>query len=314
MNIYEGQYTSHIYGLIKDQNYDEAIRILNSQLEMNPRSRAALSLLGYCNYLSQNYLAAAEMYEQLIKYYPEVVEYRVYLAQSLYKAENYLEALKACQNIDKPELSHQITILQFASKYQMNDLNNAHVLLDNSDPEREETLICQGCVLYKENKFEESKVKFEEAKALCSSPSIDYNIAVCYYKLKQISATNQYLSNIMEYAAKAHPDLVLTTKVEGIKTTSVANSSSLYESCLIEAYNLRAAILYLISVEEARNTLNDMPPRDEEELDSVTLHNLALVNIDKDPDDSFKKMNFLLKVSLINIRILLVLQKHWLIC
>ena len=40
-----------------------------------------------------------------------------------------------------------------------------------------------------------------------------------------------------------------------------------------------------------------MPPREMEELDSVTLHNLALVNIEKDPDDSFKKLNFLLKNS-----------------
>ena len=60
-NLYEGQYTSYIYGLIKDQNYGEAIKILNTQLELNPRSRAALSLLGYCNYMSQNYGYAAEM-------------------------------------------------------------------------------------------------------------------------------------------------------------------------------------------------------------------------------------------------------------
>ena len=78
-----------------------------------------------------------------------MVEYRIYLAQSLYKAENYNEALKACQNIDKPELAHQLTILQFAIKYQMNDLNNSHILLNNAEPDRQDTLVCQGCVLYK---------------------------------------------------------------------------------------------------------------------------------------------------------------------
>ena len=61
MQNHEGQFTSYIYGLIKDQNYSEAIKILNSQLELNPRSRAALSLLGYCNYMSQNFVYAAEM-------------------------------------------------------------------------------------------------------------------------------------------------------------------------------------------------------------------------------------------------------------
>jgi tetratricopeptide repeat protein 30 len=300
-NIYEGQFTSYIYGLLKDQNYTEAIRVLNSQLEINPRSRAALSLLGYSNYLQQNFLSAAEMYEQLIKYYPEVVEYRIYLAQSLYKAENYIEALKACQNIDKPELAQQLTTLQFAIKYQMNDLNNAHVLLENSEQDKEETLICQGCILYKQNKFEESKLKFEEAKKLSDSPSIEYNIGVCCYKLKMLQASCVCFQNILEYAAKTHPEIILS-KGNGVRATSVANSPALYESCLIEAYNLKAAIDYMLNnIQEAKDALNEMPYRDDEELDSVTLHNLALVYIDKDPDDSFKKLNFLLKVIFIII-------------
>lgn len=54
----------------------------------------------------------------------------------------------------------------------------------------------------------------------------------------------------------------------------------------------------LNNIQEAKEALNEMPPRDDEELDSVTLHNLALVNIEKDPDDSFKKLNFLLKVNI----------------
>jgi tetratricopeptide repeat protein 30 len=69
------------------------------------------------------------------------------------------------------------------------------------------------------------------------------------------------------------------------------------ESCLIEAYNLKAAIDYKLgNIQDAREALSEMPVREEEELDSVTLHNLALVCIEKDPDDSFKKLNFLLKV------------------
>jgi tetratricopeptide repeat protein 30 len=51
----------------------------------------------------------------------------------------------------------------------------------------------------------------------------------------------------------------------------------------------------LNNVQEAKEALNEMPPREDEDLDSVTLHNLALVNIEKDADDSFKKLNFLLK-------------------
>jgi tetratricopeptide repeat protein 30 len=226
-NLYEGNYTSYIYGLIKDQNYSDAIKVLSAQLEMNPRSRAALSLLGYCYYLSGNYISSAEMYEQLIKYYPEVTEYRIYLSQSLYKAENYEEALKACQNIDRPDLSHQLTMLQFAIKYQMNELTDSHKLLDNALEERQETMVSYGCVLYKEGKYEEAKKKFEEAKKLGDTPDIEYNIGVCSYKLKM--PTNACLSfqSIIEHAHKKFPELVSFNRIDGIKTQSVGNTPDL---------------------------------------------------------------------------------------
>lgn len=37
-----------------------------------------------------------------------------------------------------------------------------------------------------------------------------------------------------------------------------------------------------------------MPPRDEHELDSVTLHNQALITIDTTPTMSFEKLSYLL--------------------
>jgi len=215
MNIQEGQYTSYIYSLIKDQNYADAIKILNLQLETNPRSRAALSLLGYCNYISGNYATSADMYEQLIKYYPENTEYRVYLAQSLYKAENYEESMRTCNGIDKPELVHQKSMMQFAIKYQMNELTDATKILDNAYDNKQETLVCQGCILYKEGKFEESKSKFEEAKKLGETPDIEYNIGVCCYKLKLLSASHVCIQNILESAAKTHPEIVLQSRMEG---------------------------------------------------------------------------------------------------
>jgi len=44
----------------------------------------------------------------------------------------------------------------------------------------------------------------------------------------------------------------------------------------------------------AKEALQDMPPRNEDELDPVTLHNTALMNIEEDASTSFKKLNFLL--------------------
>ena len=51
--IKDGEYTSTIYTLIKEQRYIEAINILNYIYDSNPTSRAALSLLAYCYYYMQ---------------------------------------------------------------------------------------------------------------------------------------------------------------------------------------------------------------------------------------------------------------------
>ena len=76
---------------------------------------------------------------------------------------------------------------------------------------------------------------------------------------------------------------------------SVGNSQTLKETALVEAFNLKAAIEYqLKNFEACKEALTDMPPRDEEELDPVTLHNQGLMNMDTDPTSGFKKLNFLL--------------------
>ena len=48
------------------------------------------------------------------------------------------------------------------------------------------------------------------------------------------------------------------------------------------------------NIPAAREALLDMPPRNEDELDPVTLHNQALMNIETDASGGFKKLNFLL--------------------
>ena len=44
-----------IYTMIKEQRYDEAVQILHYQLQVFPRSRAALSLIAYCQYYLQDF-------------------------------------------------------------------------------------------------------------------------------------------------------------------------------------------------------------------------------------------------------------------
>ena len=53
IEIKDGEYTKTIYGMIKEQRYNEAINILSFIYDSNPSSRAALSLLAYCYYFTQ---------------------------------------------------------------------------------------------------------------------------------------------------------------------------------------------------------------------------------------------------------------------
>jgi len=46
--------------------------------------------------MAQDFTNAAKIYEQLVRYYPEVDDYKIYYAQSLYKEGLYDESLRAC--------------------------------------------------------------------------------------------------------------------------------------------------------------------------------------------------------------------------
>ncbi|EER06701.1 hypothetical protein Pmar_PMAR021324, partial [Perkinsus marinus ATCC 50983] len=60
-----GEFTRSVYSLIRNSKYDEAIRILEYQRQEFPKSRACLSLLGYCYYHSEQFEKAADVYSYL---------------------------------------------------------------------------------------------------------------------------------------------------------------------------------------------------------------------------------------------------------
>ena len=48
-----------------------------------------------------------------------------------------------------------------------------------------EAIVAEGCMFFKEEKYEEAKNKFNEALQMSGYQcDIAYNIALCYYKLK----------------------------------------------------------------------------------------------------------------------------------
>lgn len=296
-HINDGEYTKTIYTLIKEGLFKEAISVLNQQLQANPNSRAALSLLGYCYYFTQDFIEAANCYEQLTIVCPEVEDYKVYYAQSLYQACLYQEAMKVTCQIENPIYQNKVVKLQAAIKYGEEDLAAAKNLVDQSPPGDPDTEVNLGCLLFKEGRYEEACKKFTTAMQVEGYvPDLSYNIALCYYRLKQYALALKHIAEIIERGIREHPELSVGMNTEGIEVRSVGNTITLHETALIEAFNLKAAIEYqLKNFDAAREALTDMPPRGEEELDAVTLHNQALMNMETHPTQGFEKLQFLIQ-------------------
>lgn len=139
--VKHGDYTKTVYSWIKDGKrglrpvtralakhlpinffptgqYKDAIAFLSEKQILNPTSRAALSLLGYCYYFSQDFANAASCYEQLVQLFPEVHEYKMHYAQSLYQSCAYEEAMRATFQMEdsRDQAKSDILKLQAAIK------------------------------------------------------------------------------------------------------------------------------------------------------------------------------------------------------
>lgn len=206
---------------------------------------------------------------------------RLYYAQSLYQSGLFDEALKVSQKIDSPEYQDRIHQLQSAIKYANEDYSGAQAILRQRQPNHEQTLNDEGCLLYQANMHEEALQRFTLAIQTAGfQPLVAYNIAICHYKRRENSQALNYIGEIVERGIRNYPELGVGAQVEtegGAR--SVGNPASLAASALAQALNLKAAIEYQEgSVEAAREALMDLPPRSEPELDPVTLHNMALTD------------------------------------
>ncbi|XP_056309526.1 tetratricopeptide repeat protein 30A isoform X2 [Danio aesculapii] len=297
MTIKDGEYTATVYKMIKEGRYGDAIHILSKEHQKHTKSRAALSLLGYCYYHMQDFTNAAECYEQLTQLHPEVEDYKLYYAQSLYGACAFPDAMKSTFLLDNTTSHTKMIKLQAAIKYGEEDFSGAKTLVEQLPQEDPDYDVDLGCLLYKEGEYEEACKKFMSSmNVLGYQPDLAYNIALCYYSLKQYASALKYIAEIIERGIREHPELSIGMTTEGIDVRSVGNTLVLHETALIEAFNLKAAIEYqLKNYAAAQEALTDMPPRSEEELDPVTLHNQALMNMDTKPTEGFEKLAFLLQ-------------------
>jgi tetratricopeptide repeat protein 30 len=165
-----------------------------------------MSLLAYCYYMSQDFSNAARVYEQLVKYYPEIHDYKLYLAESHYKNGDLEEALKVSQTIQDPEYRQRLIQLQALIKYSQEEIQHAKALLRQGNlniysgsQDDADIIVNEGCILYKEGKYEEARVKFSEAmNTLGYNCELAYNIALCHFKMKQLAPSLSHIAEIIE--------------------------------------------------------------------------------------------------------------------
>lgn len=109
--------------------------------------------------------------------------------------------------------------------------------------------------------YEDALAKFTTAlQNQGFKPYLAYNIALCYYKLKDYGPSLKFCGNaeqtprwtteptqwfsadIIEKGIRDHPELSIGMQTEGIEVRSVGNTLTLHETSLTEAFNLKAAI------------------------------------------------------------------------
>lgn len=100
------------------------------------------------------------MYDQLTKFYPDVDQYKMYHAQSLYKAAMYQEAQKVAQQIENQDYADRVLQLQIGIQYELEETTHAKSLISQMPPDSPEAIVAQGCLLFKEEKYEQAKQKF----------------------------------------------------------------------------------------------------------------------------------------------------------
>eukprot|EP00887_Chlorella_sp_A99_P000192 scaffold13.g192.t1 len=265
-----GSHTATVYSAIQQGRFADATGLLQAVLRLEPTNRAALSLLGYCQYQLEEFDAAAQTYGALCAAHPGVPDYRTYWCQSLFKAGQLAEAARAAAGLVGPPAA--VALLSSAIRLEQGDLKGCRQVLEALGPGDPAAVINLGCLLYRERQWAAAAEQFSQAiEALGFTPQLAYSVAVCQYRQRDYPAALATISGVVELGVHEHPEL-------GVRT--VGNSAKLRATALVEAFNLRAAVeLELRDPGGAAAALADMPPRQEAELDPVTLHNQALVGL-----------------------------------
>ena len=245
------------------------------------------------------------MYEKLTHICPDVQMYRIYQAQSLLKAGALPEANRAVMtsrtSSSNNNHSERLSMLQANIQYESDDLISCKKYLADVLQDDPECILAYAAIDFREGSYTKALLKYSEAlNILGYDPDILYCKALCYYKLNQFDHAVELLKEIISTEREKYPEFQRREDDndgtdDDENESIISNSRRLQASYLVESYNLMAAIKFNSkNIDEAKTILDEMPKRREDELDPVTLHNYAIVNMDANAFDGFQKLKHLL--------------------
>lgn len=72
----------------------------------------------------------------------------------------YTEALKVLQQIENHDFDDKILQLQISIQYELEEIQQANTLISQMPTDSAEAIVAQGCMFFKEAKFDEARNKF----------------------------------------------------------------------------------------------------------------------------------------------------------
>ena len=156
-------------------------------------------------------------------------EYKLCLAQSLFKAGLYEAAQKVCANCTSPQTAPQVIKLDSSILYELGDFEGCRVLVDQSDQKDSlEKLSNMACLLLKEVKpADASKMYMQASKIVGFRADLVYHTALCNYQLKEYGHSLSLIADIIERGIREHPELGIGLSSDNVETKSVGNSQNI---------------------------------------------------------------------------------------
>lgn len=251
-----------------------------------PRTRPALSLLAYCSYHNQDYARAAEFYEELVALCPETEEYQVYFTQSLVMAEAFLDATRVSSAITSSSShSQRWLLLKAQAELEEGLLSASSSTLARCMEDDPETILSLATVEYRAGKYSNALEKYRIAKEIMGKlPMLSYFTALCHYKLGQYDLAMDLVDGIIA---------VMREEQLGTDNPKFWQQESTF---VVEAFNLKAALCHEAKQHHAaKDVLKELCElHDDENLDTITIHNDAIINLEKDPSVGMQKLSYLL--------------------